>query len=110
MVIQESIPNNRVYLNLGSADPSTVSGLSFISVRKNTQVEVTVPIVPVEQNDRWIVFDLDGGLFQIGEHTYQVKDVGNNVLENGLLFVKNGTNEIDEYHGSLEGEKGEYTN
>lgn len=109
MVIYNSIPNNRVYLNLGSADCSTVSGLTFQAIRKNTQVTVDVPVVIVEQNERWIVFDLDGSLFEIGEHTYTVFDGTPTVLENGLLFVKNGTQQIDEYHGSLEGEKGEYT-
>lgn len=109
MVIQNSIPNNRVYLNLGSADTATVTGLSFKSVRKNTQVTVVEPIVFVQQNERWIVFDLDGSLFEIGEHVYTVLDGSSNVLETGLLFVTNGTQQIDEYHGNLEGEKGEYS-
>ncbi len=108
MVITNSIPDNRVYLNLGSADCSTVSNLRFKSIRKETQHTVEDPIVIIQQNIRWIVFDLDGSLFQIGEHTYQVLDTADNVLEIGLLFVKNGTEEIDTYTGSLEGEKGEY--
>ena len=108
MVIENAIPNNRVYLNLGSADPSTAAGLSFKAVRKNTQVTVTVPIVIIQQNERWVVFDLDGSLFEIGEHVYTVLDPGSIVLETGLLFVKDGTTTIPEHHGALEGEKGEY--
>jgi hypothetical protein len=109
MVIYQSIPDNRVYLNLGSADCSAVSGLTFQSIRKNTQVTVDDPITIIQQNVRWIVFDLDGSLFEIGEHTYTVFDGTPTILETGLLFVKDGTAKIEEYHGSLEGEKGEYS-
>ncbi|KPL08399.1 hypothetical protein AMJ86_00805 [bacterium SM23_57] len=97
-----------VYMNLGAVDCLTVAALRFIAIRKNTDVEVEIAILIIYQDHRWIVFRLDGSDFEIGEHIYRVVDNSDNVLETGILIIKNGYQEPTGYHPSIEGEKGEY--
>ena len=103
MVITHGV-NNTVYSNLGAADCSTAATLRFIAIRKNTKKQVTINILIVYQDPRWIVFNIDGALFQAGEHNYSILDSLDNELEKGILIVKNGTEEISEFDSGLEGE------
>ncbi|GAF79017.1 unnamed protein product [marine sediment metagenome] len=99
-----------IALTLGSEDTLNPPALSFKAIRKNTRKEVLIdPIVLTLNNERWVKFDLDGSLFQVGEHIYQVF-TGSTLIEQGILIVKDGTaTETDQYHPALEGEKGEHS-